>query len=764
MNRLFPPNLPARQWVTFPADGFGGPVTGVIYRNGDMFPGIPLGGIGTGFITLGADGTLDSVSTIFNSYMERRVTSRKLREAEDLPPNCQKRRHVPTFPLPFLGISVDGKTNLLSLQQVEGVEGVKQIDYWGHYPVADLEYDLDSPVDVFSRVWTPFLPGQEKESNIPGVVFEVRLKNTSSKVRNVTIALSFHGPRAIDLRAPASFKRQEAHREFTGQVVSATMESREYSYALGMIGQEGLRFGGALDNNGDAWSKIAKRLPAPVSPPAWPPHAGTSIALDFVLKPEESRTLRFVLAWYAPQWKATAEKPWDTIQIGSLLVNMYSTRFDSAGDVATYLARNHNSLLDRILAWQQVVYGEKQIPGWLQDSLINVTSVLAQESFWVKSANPDHWWGEEGFFCVNESLLSCPQQSCIANDEFGEWVVNLLFPELGLRKLTAFKHYQKKDTGQTPSTLGPATEPDRPWYDQQLAIDGQVYVHMIDRYRLGSGDDRVLNEWYPSARAAMEFMFTVDKDHDGLPDIHVTNHYLDGWPMEGIATYVSTYWLSTLRIAERMAKLQGDKDFADKCSRWYDKAYETLQRHMWNESVGSYLLWYDRGNEKKSDTVINDQLIGDLWAFLHGLPRIISAERTLRIVGTLERLNFAATPYGIRLACRPDGSEDRVAFYSPFIIPSYSTLAAASAMVRSGDPYFVQLGVEVVRQTWHNMVTRQNMAWDMPCMLKADGTRAWGMEYYHNTMLWTFPLVILNQDIRTACSDGGFINRIHAAV
>ncbi len=144
--------------------------------------------------------------------------------------------------------------------------------------------------------------------------------------------------------------------------------------------------------------------------------------------------------------------------------HMYSTRFKNALEVAEYLDLRRGPLLGRILAWQAVVYGEGRLPGWLQDSLVNVFAVLAQQSFWSRSLDLGHWWGEEGLFCVNESILSCPQQSCIANDEFGEWPVDLFFPELAANKLRAFRHYQRP-SGQTPSTLGTGTELDQPWYD-----------------------------------------------------------------------------------------------------------------------------------------------------------------------------------------------------------------------------------------------------------------------------------------------------------
>ena len=36
-----------------------------------MFPGMPLGALGTGFMSLGTDGTLDYVNTVFNDYITR---------------------------------------------------------------------------------------------------------------------------------------------------------------------------------------------------------------------------------------------------------------------------------------------------------------------------------------------------------------------------------------------------------------------------------------------------------------------------------------------------------------------------------------------------------------------------------------------------------------------------------------------------------------------------------------------------------------------
>lgn len=988
---LFPTDLPERQWSTFSAEGYSNPVTGVIYRNGDMLPGMPLGGLGTGFISLGTDGTIDYYCTIFNNFLERQYIS----VIASKEPHNMLRKHVPSDRQPFLGIFVEGKTNLLSLASIKGVESVQQIEYWGHYPVADVQYHTNGPIDVSMRAWTPFIPGHADVCNIPGSMFEVKLHNTSQKNQEGTLAFSFNGPRKQDIdhglikyasetmpkktksaigghdtiqfnfksqgvqmglanqstsslsgdpsftlfflgsirRGPSDWvhplcwgtgvmgggkgiaieidlynnrvdlstgssadistengcfkdsydkptiicirkasgelkkttfiyingveqlltgpdivpdiqetpiyvggnsdagfitpdmdvfevlvydnalgdkelnvigsylgnkyglttnydkrisqepekipqplfrfaadsyasvlpdshvaatdipndllaecKRETLQGDFTGSLVYAESKKQGYvyEYALGVLGQEKIRTGAALGNKADAWNLIQQELPAPNAD-----DLGCSVAVDFSLKPGESKTVPFYLTWFAPNFNAS--KPY---------IHRYGTKFKSALEVVQFLHKEHGNLFRRIIAWQEAIYTEDRIPGWLQDSLINVLAVLPQQSLWIRSPDPHHWWGNDAFFAVCESQISCAQMSCIANDQFGEWPANILFPELALRKLSAFKHYQNKETGQTPSTLGQGVEPDTPWFNQQIVIDGQVYIHMVERYRLASGDDKILDEWYPSVKAGMQFMFTVDEDGNGLLDSKGTNQYYDGWGMDNNAIHVSTYWLSTLRIVERMAHLQGDVDFARECSSWYERGLDQMETLLWNGSTQSYLLYHNTVSGHKSDTVLSDQLFGEWFVRIYGLPDIVSPLRLKTVMSTLERLNVAATEHGIRTAARPDGSEDRTGFYAPLMTPSYSTLTPSSLMIMTGDPHFKALGLDIVRRTWNNIVNRQNMAWDQPCMVRIDGVREWGLEYYHNTMLWAFPMAVLDQDLRTACSSGGFYNKI----
>ena len=51
------------------------------------------------------------------------------------------------------------------------------IDYWGHYPIVDMEFNCAAPVKVGVRAWSPFIPGDTVVSMAPGALFEIHLRN-----------------------------------------------------------------------------------------------------------------------------------------------------------------------------------------------------------------------------------------------------------------------------------------------------------------------------------------------------------------------------------------------------------------------------------------------------------------------------------------------------------------------------------------------------------------------------------------------------------
>ena len=201
----------------------------------------------------------------------------------------------------------------------------------------------------------------------------------------------------------------------------------------------------------------------------------------------------------------------------------------------------------------------------------------------------------------------------------------------------------------------------------------------------------------------------------------------------------------------------GDQTFAEDCRAWYERGSKSMEEKLWNESAGSYLLFNNVSSGERSDTVLSDQLVGQWLAQMHSLPNIFADSRVDRVLETIWGLNVASTPYGVRTGLHPDGATDRSGYYSSLMVPSYSSLVPAMLMIHSGDH---ERGIELMRRVWHHLVIDLPMAWDMPVMLNADGEHAWGLEYYHNTMLWVLPTAILGQDLATFAAAGGMIDRV----
>ena len=110
---------------------------------------------------------------------------------------------------------------------------------------------------------------------------------------------------------------------------------RGIGYTLAVIGDEKVRTGVHLGSQGIIWAVSPDsefRQPAEND-------FGTSLALDFDLGAREARTVRYVLAWFAPLWKGEGTHCY---------THMYSTRYPNSLAVAQLLARDHASILGRI--------------------------------------------------------------------------------------------------------------------------------------------------------------------------------------------------------------------------------------------------------------------------------------------------------------------------------------------------------------------------------------------------------------------------------
>ncbi len=756
---LFPAQtLSALAWSQFTASGFTEPVCGLIYRKSTPAEcGLPLGAIATGGIDLDTDGTFGYCS-MFGSFV---------------PPRGPLRQ-------PFLGLRVGNQTWVLATrhtEEIEKVEKASEIHYWGHYPVADLEYETSAPVSVGLRAWTPFIPGDVAISNTPGAVFEVRLRNQTAARQQGSLIFNFPGPTQGEAQiSPTSprervnynwisalepvpngavpARRKELHGEMNG--VSVTSEAG-VGYTLAALGGEMPRIGGDLGAVGATWSGGA---PTPQEN-----EFGTSLIVDYELGSREAKTIRFVLAWYAPLWKGEGTH---------CFTHMYATRYPDSLTVAQMLAREHAALLRRILNWQQAIYTHEKLPVWLRETLVNNLYLINEVGMWAaaKPSIGDWCRKEDGLFGMNESPRECPQIECIPCSFYGNLPVVYFFPELALSTLRGYKAYQYPD-GAAPWIFGGCTGKPRtegsemalPNRGYQTTTNGISYIDMVDKYWRRTGNDAVLKEFYPSIKQNTIYTVDLNPGPDGVISMpkgnidpatggHATE-WVEGEKWYGMTVHVGGLHLAQLKIAERMAEKAGDQEFAAQCRTWFRQGSDSMENQMWAGEY--YLAYFEPATGKRSEHIFSCQLDGDWTTRFHGLPPVFRPDRAKATLRTIKEKNAQLSPYGTVFFANPDGTPWKEAGYGPYTYFVSEQLMLAMTYIYAGETDF---GLEQARLCLSNLIEK-GYTWNQPCIIQAaTGERISGYDYYQNMMLWALPAALEKADLQGPCAPGGLVARV----
>ncbi len=772
---LFPTDLPTLDWAEFRADGFSELVSGLVHRaETPAVCGMPLGGIDTGCIDLETSGLL-GYCTIFNSLYPRRSIHHS-----------------------FLGLAVGGKAMTLTTHKLPKVDCARDIHYWGHYPIADLEYDLDSPVSVGLRAWSPFVPGDVATSSIPAAVFEVRLRNSSRSRQMATLAMSFSGPITVESNV-GSFAHQMVRLgpgEFSGVLVAgfhhgqraaaeitipriddqavqrrrdpALMEVQgNTSYMLGVLGNETIGVGGELAGDGLAWSRIASELPLHNSTAP-----GVSVSVNFSLEPGEAKSIRFVLAWHSPQWSANGTP---NLQ-GDCFSHMYAARFGHVSEVVELLIDQHASLLRQILSWQQVIYSERSLPAWLRDQLVNILHLITEGGVWAQAKPPLGDWckPEDGLFAMNESPRMCPQMECVPCTFYGNLPLVIFFPALARSTLRAFKAYQFED-GSVPFIFGGicgrpggmgAYELAKPARAYQTTTNGPSYVAIVDRYWHCTGDGDFLREFYPSVKKSTQYTMSLNRGPDGvisMPDRIVSEgatretEWIETAEWAGMTVHVGGIHLASLAMTLRMAEAVGDADFALQCRSWLEQGTRSMEEKMWNGRY--YLNSWEPQEGIKSDLVLSCQLDGDWMTLTHGLPRVFRPDRAKIALETIKSTCVRLSPYGVVFFAQLDGSVAPTNVgYGPYGLFLSETLMVGMTYMYAGQR---DTGLEICHRLMDNVVRRQRLSWDMPCILNGDtGSLYNGNDYGQALILWTLPAAIGGQSVAEPTRPGGLVYRM----
>lgn len=772
--QLFPDNLDKSQWQQFKALGYAKPACGVIYETGQTLEcGMPLGALDTGCVDIELDGTL-GYCTLYNSHVPRRGK----------------------MGLPFLGLTVGDQAWMLATKKIEGVKSAEQIKYWGHFPVLDMQYQTDAPVAVELRAWAPFLPGDEATSNTPGAVFEVHLSNTSGRSQKGSIVLSFPGPTNGE-----SGSTEYNSKEHNGKINGMEIGGANGSLLVGSL-DDAARYGGPLGADGARWSQIASELP-----PLTPADSGPSVAVDYKLSAGSSKIVRFVVAWYFPTWKGGGANDFQTVDWGAqkhwythdyskgalqgadaTFHHMFATRFNSATAIADYMAKNHEKLLKRVIAWQEVLYTDESIPLWLRESLVNILHLITEDGMWAQAKDPIGSWckPEDGLFGMNESPRDCPQIECIPCSFYGSMPLNYFFPKLAMSTMRGYIEYMTYD-GAAPWIFGGCTsrtEPSGarnenfkstapvamhlPVRGYQTTTNGISFVAMADRIWMCSGYDKdILNELYPWVKKNTIYTMNLRSEEGAIglvsmPTGNIGTEWFEHCEWKGITAHVAGLHLAQLRIAQRMAEKSGDKKFAALCRQWFDDGLAATEEHLWNGSY--YINFYEPSTGAKSDLIFSYQLDGEWITDFHGLPYCFPKKRVDTALATIRKHNSALSDIGFLSFLNADGTAASggegvmKSWYDPFAFFNAELFMLTMNYMYEGQKDF---GLKLSRNCMKSIVCDHLHTWDMPNMIRGDtGEVTFGKDYYQMLMIWSLPAAINNQDMAGPAGKNGLVTRM----
>jgi uncharacterized protein (DUF608 family) len=623
----------------------------------------PLGGIGSGTVSLGGRGNLRDWE-IFNWPNKGKSLPFTFvalwTRHEGGPPMTRVIEAAPTPP--FRGAQG------FKREQAQGLPHLRSARFTGIYPIAEITFEDDSlPLAISIEAFTPFIPLEADDSSIPVAIFRYRLTNRTTRPVDAAIAFSILNPIGYDGRATIDSNR------FEGFGKNVTRLRREGTSAGLDISSEkyhpdDLRFGSmALVTThgevtartswegGDWWDAFQKWFDEYAAggsvadtKESLPSKEGMSnyatLAPRLTLKPKESRNIEFFLAWYFP----VRENYWNNEPKvkGQRLRNYYATRFKDAWDVASHTIANLERLEKGTRAFQQALISST-LPSVVLDAVSSQASIIRTNTCLLLEGK--QFYAFEG---TNDDAGCCPM-NCTHVWNYEQAVAHL-FPDLERSmRMTDFKVNMRPDDSMAFRTLIPTG---KSIWEFKPAADGQMgcVMKLYREWQL-SGDDNFLRELWPQAKRALEFAWKHwDADRDGVMEGEQHNTY--DIEFYGPNTMMGTLYLGALATGERMARAVGDSGAAERYRQVFESGRVKLDRVLWREGFYVQAVADVSKADKKNtdhgvikyqygDGCLSDQLLGQWFAEVIGIGHLLPAEHVRKALLAIYRNNFKQSFY-----------------------------------------------------------------------------------------------------------------------
>jgi non-lysosomal glucosylceramidase len=580
---------------------------------------LPLGGIGTGTVSLGGRGDLRDWE-IMNRPAKGFTPTNAISHAQPaFILNVQSSGEKPVTRLlegPLETYLYEGATG--SPAANHGLPRFRQVLFGAAYPLGQVFLsDPDVPVSVRLEAFNPLVPADADASGIPLVMLRYVLTNRTDQ--NLSAAVCGSLPNFIGIDGSKRTEQwggymlptgaSDNHNEFRqgksvqglyfsskgvcknnlawGTIALTTTEREGVSYRTswatpsGKWGDNLLSFWDDFNEDGMLTELGLWEGDTPVG----------SLAVKVEIPANASRSITFLLTWHFPN-RATwtpRDVPCECenencCKNGNCsedcccgennIGNYYTTLYTDAWDVAEKTAPRLAELEEKTLTFVNA-FSDSHLPEVVREAaLFNLTGLRSQTSFRTKDG---HFYGWEG--CHDNQ--GCCHGSCTHVWNY-EQATAFLFGDLSrsMREVE-FGHSTQPDGLMAFRTSLPfARIPD--WLF--AAADGQMGTIMkIYRDWQLSGDDDFLRLLWPQVKAALSFAWRPggwDADQDGV--MEGCQHNTMDVEYYGPNPQMESWYLGALRAAELMARHLGDDEFAVRCRSLFQRGREWTDTNLFN--------------------------------------------------------------------------------------------------------------------------------------------------------------------------------------
>ncbi len=634
---------------------------------------MPVGGIGTGNISIGGNGQWKDVEIMnkpamgfygavaakqapfFVVYTETASGERKT-----------KTLMGPIPPSEYIGSEGSRAPN-------HGLPRFSSSTFDAGYPFAivNLE-DNNMPVSARAKVFNPFIPGDPDASGIPIAVIRYEIKNKTDKPLTVSVAGSMDNFIGMDgsvaeistwnsIITPRGAKNNRNTFRQTDRLAGIYMTSDSVdknSRAWGTIAlttpkinsSDVISYRTEFNTQGwnanftDLWDDfsadgIFKDTTFPVK---WPdPRAGLAVRCQ--LKPKETRTVEFFLTWNFPNrmnWN-------DQVIVG----NYYSTKYSDAWDVIEKVLPSLPALEAKTIEFVNLIANSNYPPEVKEAALFNSSTLRSQTTFRDRNGN---FFGWEGAFANTGSCHgNCTH---VWNYEFAS---PFLFGTLASNmRETEYKH-ALYSSGLMSFRVGlPFDEKNNNYV---AAADGQMgsIMRVYREWQL-SGNDNFLRELYPGVKKALSFAWIEkgwDADKNGV--MEGCQHNTMDIEYYGPNPEIGFWYLGALKATAEMARKMNDADFEKTCLDLYHRGSKWIDQNIFNGQFYYQQIWPVKSSSdiakgltlgmgakdisnpsfQIGEGCLVDQLVGQNMAFVSGLGYLADSNKIRKALGSIWKYN-----------------------------------------------------------------------------------------------------------------------------